>query len=823
MTQNKLTLFIDLLIFLVCIAGVYQVAEKADLPFHFEDYGSSLTVGPASRNTESSVSTGDIILKVEEIPVNSRDEIEIILDGMTIGQTAHLSILRNTSIVNEEVTLTKFYSWFYILCVLISGIIFFIVAVTVLIKSPKALVSKVFHWVVTGTGVIIMTTWGNYSVLPISLSHLTRGAFHFAYAFVPVCFLHFTFLFPKENYFRLRKLIPVLYAISLILFSAVHLCYYLFFTSRISGYIDLYSLSFNFSRFYIILCVLAGIMIFVKSYRSALTTPEKKKLKWIFFSLIIGPGSFILFWVIPQAVLNYGLIPEDLIILLMMIVPVGFGIAIIRHHIFDIDHIINRSLVYSALLGGIAMVYLFTVYIAALLFPGATTPAVSILITAFIGLLFAPVKEKVQLFVDKKFFRVRYNFRLASTKLLEGIKDSGDINALAKKVVHELNNIIPVDKSCFLVYEDNSALEIKASQSTGKETSNFCFQAEKILLKAMPGLSEASAAIEKVEAGSVIKPLKSFPLASYKINLIFPVKSSDNLLLGLLAIGNKRSGHIFTIEDIDLYNEVVLESGISIEKMRLNELLIKKQLEEKKLIELNELKSFFLSSVTHDLKTPVTSIKLFAELLEYGENIPAKQKEEYPAIIIGECGRLTRLIDNILDLTKIEKGIKEYHFELAELNEIVRYSVNIMSYQLKLEKCCLNISYSEDECFIHADPDSIISAMVNLISNAIKYSISPKKISICVSKEMDKAIFRIFNNCIPLKPEEIEHLGQAYFRANSGRSNTIPGTGLGLYLVGQILQAHDSTIKASYDSGKGLLFTISIPLWRSHAAENTYN
>lgn len=813
--HNKITLLADLFILLICFLGTYQIYKKSDLPFRFEDYKSRLVVEQIY-NKNASLQPGDVILSVQNIPVLSRDEIETITDGMNIGETASLTVLRNDVKISTNAILIKFYSDFYIFCVLISGLIFFIVAAAVVLKSPKTKVAQVFHWVTVGTAVIIMTTWGNYSILPFGIGHIVRILFHLAYVFVPVCFLHFTFIFPTENYVRQRNYLHILYAFSFILFLTVHIPYYLFVNLNFTEYLRPYSLAFNIVRTYLVLCIIAAISVFIVSYRSAITVLEKKKLKWILFSLILGPGGYILLWVTPQAVMNYALIPEELLVLLMVNVPIGFAIAIVKHHLFDIDQIINRSLVYSVLISGIILIYMALVYVTTFFVPGIDKPFISILVITFVAFLFEPVKAKVQLFVDKRFFKVRYNFRAASKKLLEEIRNSGDIPKLSNKIIVELDKIIPVDKIGFFVCRsDGSNFQMTAGNNFDADI-NYIKNEKSYSID----LSEASGSIEKIETGALIKAEKSFQLKLHGISLLFPVKSTENKLLGVLLIGSRKSGHLFTIEDIDLYNSVVLESGINIEKIQLYESLIRKQLEQEKLLEMSQLKSFFLSSVTHDLKTPITSIKMFAELLECGNNLSDEQKEEYPSIIMGECGRLTRLIDNILDLTKIEKGIKQYHFSVVDMEELVRYALSIMTYQIKLEECNLTVNFpQEEECLIYADPDSFISAAVNLISNALKYSAAPKEISICVFQESDNAVFKIFNNCPELSPEELAHLSEIYFRTESSRNSSIQGNGLGLYLVRQIIQAHNGTLKINNESGRGCSFTITIPLWRPNAKD----
>ncbi|MGE5498631.1 MAG: sensor histidine kinase, partial [Syntrophothermus sp.] len=249
---------------------------------------------------------------------------------------------------------------------------------------------------------------------------------------------------------------------------------------------------------------------------------------------------------------------------------------------------------------------------------------------------------------------------------------------------------------------------------------------------------------------------------------------------------------------------------------------IRKEMEREKLMELSELKSFFLSAVTHDLKSPITSIRMFSELLGQENELPGTRKDNYLEIIKGECDRLTRMIDNMLDLTKIEKGIKEYQFIPADLNKIARYAVNTMSYQFRIANCCIETVIPPESFMICADSDSIISAVINLLSNAVKYSTPPGTVNLTTFRKDGNLHLKVVNNGIPFTDEELMHLSELYFRTGTTKKSGINGSGLGLYLIKQIAQAHKGKLAIENGPGSGCSFTIILPEWRSNE-ENTYN
>ena len=171
------------------------------------------------------------------------------------------------------------------------------------------------------------------------------------------------------------------------------------------------------------------------------------------------------------------------------------------------------------------------------------------------------------------------------------------------------------------------------------------------------------------------------------------------------------------------------------DRIKLQEEVVREHLETERLEELSKLKSYFVSSVSHDLKTPLTSIKMFSEILKSSKNISSEKAHDYLNIIEGESNRLTRLIDNVLDYSSIEKGIKKYNFKMVEVHQVIRDVLKLMEYQFKIQKFTIETFFHLDDLLIWADRDAIIEAIINLIANSIKFSGENKSIIITTKKE----------------------------------------------------------------------------------------
>ena len=235
-------------------------------------------------------------------------------------------------------------------------------------------------------------------------------------------------------------------------------------------------------------------------------------------------------------------------------------------------------------------------------------------------------------------------------------------------------------------------------------------------------------------------------------------------------------------------------------------------MEAERLKELNKMKSFFVSTVSHDLKTPLTSIKMFSEILQTNKNISPDKTDEYLQIIEGESNRLTRLINNVLDYTKIEKGIKEYHFESANIITIVKDVLRSMEYQFKMEKFTVNTSFSEDEKIILGDKDAITEALINLLSNSIKYSSDNKTITVSTFSENNHYCITVEDKGIGIKETELKNIFIPYFRSKEESTQRHAGAGLGLAIIKHTMNAHKGKIEIKSRLGEGSSFTLLFPI-----------
>ena len=229
-------------------------------------------------------------------------------------------------------------------------------------------------------------------------------------------------------------------------------------------------------------------------------------------------------------------------------------------------------------------------------------------------------------------------------------------------------------------------------------------------------------------------------------------------------------------------------------------------------LRLAELRSRFVSAVSHELKTPLTAIRMYAETLQLGRSPDPETRTEYLETIVNECERLTRLLNNVLDFSKIERGQKEYRRAPDDLADIVHASARAMRYQLEQQGFSLNLEVQEGIPPTEVDRDAIEQATLNLLSNAMKYSGASRAIDLRLRPSDGEAVIEVADRGIGIAPAEQARIFEQFYRVPTKDNDGIPGTGLGLTLVRHIAEGHGGRVTVTSAPGEGSVFAIHLPL-----------
>ncbi|HEU4836852.1 MAG TPA: HAMP domain-containing sensor histidine kinase [Pyrinomonadaceae bacterium] len=227
---------------------------------------------------------------------------------------------------------------------------------------------------------------------------------------------------------------------------------------------------------------------------------------------------------------------------------------------------------------------------------------------------------------------------------------------------------------------------------------------------------------------------------------------------------------------------------------------------------LAQAKSNFVSNVSHELKTPLSLLSLFSEILELGRVNSEEKKTEYYRIIRHESLRLNKMIDNILDFSKIEAGRKTYNFAAGDIAEVIENVLSSYRYQISNAGFDVQTNIQPELPRVSIDREAMAQAISNLLDNAIKYSREVKRLSITTERRGSDLAIEIADQGIGIPRAEHAKVFEKFYRVGNGLVHDVKGSGLGLSLVKHIVEAHHGTISVESDVGKGSRFTILLPL-----------
>ena len=256
--------------------------------------------------------------------------------------------------------------------------------------------------------------------------------------------------------------------------------------------------------------------------------------------------------------------------------------------------------------------------------------------------------------------------------------------------------------------------------------------------------------------------------------------------------------------------------------------------------ELAEMKSNFVSSVSHELRAPIASVRLMAESLERGKIADPPKQHEYFRFIGQECRRLSSLIENVLDFSRIEQGRKQYDFEPTDLLALLQQTVKLMEAygferQVSIVLKLPDNQRSTLDYQLTLDGRAIQQAIINLLDNAIKHSPNGQTVSVVLESPADAPLsghasrithhspavrISVIDHGPGIPPEEHEKIFERFYRLGSELRRETPGVGIGLSIVKHIVEAHGGRIVVQSAPAQGSRFTIELPVTNSASPEN---
>jgi len=228
---------------------------------------------------------------------------------------------------------------------------------------------------------------------------------------------------------------------------------------------------------------------------------------------------------------------------------------------------------------------------------------------------------------------------------------------------------------------------------------------------------------------------------------------------------------------------------------------------------LSEMKSDFVSNVSHELRTPLASIRVFAELLRRGQVESPEKARRYGEHIEAEAQRLSRLIDNVLDFSRIESGAKEYRFAEASLEDVVAAAVE--TFRVRSRKAGFRFALEMPPTRlppVQMDADAIGQVLHNLLDNAVKYSGEARDIAVTVGRDDGNAVCTVRDSGPGIPASEQTRVFERFHRVGTGLVHDVKGSGLGLAIVQHVVEAHGGEVRIESEPGRGTAVRFELPL-----------
>jgi len=747
---------------------------------------------------------GREVLRIDGVGIHTIRDFGFALSGKRIGDEADFDLRSAGKTETVRARLAAYYSQtsFPFIFFLI-GVFGFLIGGSVLLLKPEDPRARIFFWAAFCFSASLIINGDYYCVRDKGASMVPGVLFNFAYPMVAAFFLAFSLTFSRRP---VRRSALILYLPAATLGALLNITFLGSVLRSSQALFILQQRIFVLFRWSFLAYVITAAAALVVSLKRAEGKGEKARIQWLLYGLVVGLGPFALFYQFPLALGSGPLLSEELTGVFFLAVPAAFAISIVRHRLMDIELVINRSVVYALLTILTASIYLVSIELlqSALARAGPAAGRVAAVAAAVLSAAaFHPLRKRVQDVVDRAFFRQRSDYRKAVLAFAEAAQRTSDPESLAGLFMARVIAAVPLDRAGVAVFRITGESK-KLILSRGLET-----EPSPAGLKVEQGwiLARKNALAAREQAGRVRESLP----ASSRFEVAVPLPFSSTSLEGFVALGRKRSEERYREDDLDLFMTLADDLALNLERMELRDQVILERASREKADELNRLKTEFISSVSHELRNPISSIQGLSEMLESGAIADERKREGLLHLLASECGRLSRFLHNVLDFGKIEQGARTYLPRRTSLRALIEDVAKLSGCGSGGEGAIIRTVFPEEPVFLNIDADAVKQALMNLVDNAIKYSPEQKEIDIELVDAGGNVEVRVRDRGIGITAEDRGRIFDAFYRSPRAAAAHAGGVGLGLGIVRHIMEGHGGTVRLESVPGRGSVFSLVFP------------
>jgi signal transduction histidine kinase len=709
---------------------------------------------------------------------------------------------------------------FFALSALINGLTSLILAAFVFSKNRKATVNRIFTLFCL-SAVVWSLPYFLWQISKDAASALfwCRGLMAGA-IFIPILYLHFVLVLlekVKEN----KRLLIIIYIFALI--------------SLASDFTPLFvknvepALSFAFWPkpgivFHTFLATWFLIIIYttyllVKKYRTA-TGILRDQIRYILIGMTIGyiggSTNYLLWYGIP--IKPYGNILAS--------VYVGTtAYAIIRHRLMDIKIVARRSTVYLSSILVIIIPAAAILYLTDRIYPESTIAAS--LAALILGVtVFPAIRNFFYRLANKYFFSSLYDSSQVISSLTDKLRSTLEPYKIYYFIADALKGAFHSKAVGLLTFNEKSD-DYLVQYNDGFDLAGQKKFPNDRALQAKFAKQNKVMVVEEIKKEMVSDSAVTVEmLKGLGVEILAPLNVKDKTI-GLIALGAKESRDMYNDEDLRVLETVGAQAAISIENALLYEetknftITLKQEVEKataelraanEELKKLDQAKSDFISIASHQLRTPLSSIKGFVSMMlegTYGEaqgQLRQKLEDVYDS-----NERLIKLVDALLDLSHMEGGKMEFNFTKVNFSEMLASVVEELKVQAEKKKLNFEFAKPKENYFVRADEQKLRQVVLNLIDNAIKYT-EKGEVKVWLGRTDGSVEFSVKDTGLGMTQDEIANLFQKFVRGPNAPRLHAEGAGIGLYVAKLLMEAHKGQVRAeSAGENKGSTFFVKLP------------
>lgn len=928
--RNLAPFLVGFVVFLFISWGIYLVVTYPDDGIRVLSPTNEILEIDTNLRGQQPLQVGDKILEVNGVPI-ARGLTWY--EGRKAGDSVEYLVNRNGYSLRIQAVLASpsFLEVIRRVVPLAVSLVYLAIAMWIGAYAPSSNETSLCYWFFLIGSAILAT--GQIS----GFGHSINNLYNFLFWMVGPLSVHFHFYFPQETKLRFRRvLLGVLYLIGL----SGGIPNLVLGTNRLREN----EATFFFipaSRYFLAINLMLVVWLLYDHYHHAGNTGVKSKIRIVLLGGLLTAIPFVSLYILPEALIHKPIQPYYLAFIWLSVLPLTYGYAIFRYRLIEFEHHINRGatvlLVFSILVG----IYLTIYSVLQRLLPGnfLYDPALNTLLILILSTTILPISRQVQKVVDTMFYGGWYDYRSAILQITSGLEQITDLRELASITGERLVKTLRIEDACIFFSDIEGDFSVVEVAPKGKILNIAPVQLPPLPRSSLEFLlkigGDERASIAEALKGVKLSPEEHELLNTEQVHLWVPVISHSQVK-GLLALGPKFGGDIFSAEDMDILRVVSRNLGPVIENIHLlNQLrkyaadleqrvqertselydakerveailasvgdgvvvtdlngkieIVNQAMEKqsqytsgelkkrnifewlasynddevitqikdalsrgevwsgelmhgkkngnlydvlltiapvrdqnKKVVnyvatqrdityrkELDRLKDIFVADVSHELRTPTTNIGLYVELLEGASD---SKRDEYLQILKEQSQLLRRLVEDILDLSRLAIG-KTKKIEFSEIDLRLLVEQALTAHYPAAEKAGIELKYevSGEIPALRGDMSRLSRVVNNLLSNAIQYT--PQGWVKILLRPMENYVcMEVKDTGMGISEEDLPHIFERFFRGQQVRQSKRHGTGLGLAIVREIVELHNGKIDVESKLSEGSTFRVYLPI-----------